>query len=426
MSIYDSLLADIEIPKFVKVRQDMPDMHIDSVESGVRDALLRPGTLDRIRPGDSVCIAVGSRDVANIARITRAVCDSVKSVGAVPFIIPAMGSHGGAIAEGQRGILAGYGVTEETMGVEIRAAMDTVIIGKTPSGLDVHLDKYADAADYIIPIGRIKPHTDFRGKVESGLCKMMVIGMGKQQGAYICHKFGFSNMAENVIAIAEVIIAKKPNMFAVGLIENSFHQTYKIVTVPSEKVLAEEPGLLIEAKKMTGRIPFERVDALFVNQIGKDISGAGMDTNVVGRSAVLGISKPFFQSIAVLDLTDKSHHNFGGLGYADVTTQRLYDKIDFEQTYPNGITCALAAGMKIPAVMPNDRLAFKFCLRMTTDIDLEKGLRVVWIKDTLSLWEFYISESLIEDAKKTTSLTILSEPRSAVFDRDGNIADHFF
>ena len=340
MNIFDQLLADNQIPIFVRVCHEMDHSHIDDIEGAVAQAMRREGTLDRIKPGDSVCITAGSRDVANIARIIRAICDQVKSVGAHPFIIPAMGSHAGAKAEGQRGIIEGYGVTEEAMGAPIRASMDTEVIAHSRSGLEIHLDKFANAADFLIPVGRIKAHTDFRGEVESGICKMLVIGMGKQHGAYQCHKLGFKSMAANVKEFAGAIIEKKPNMFAIGLIENAYHQTCRIEAIPAGRILEEEPPLLEYAKSRMAKVPFDQADILFVDETGKHISGAGMDPNVTGRSPVLGISRPFFQRIAVFDLTDKSHGNFGGLGSADVTTQRLYRKIDFEQTYPNGITAA--------------------------------------------------------------------------------------
>ncbi|MDD5017883.1 MAG: lactate racemase domain-containing protein [Eubacteriales bacterium] len=422
MSILENLLADIIIPRFIEVNYKMDSSHIKDVRGSVLYALQRKGTLDAIRPGQSVCIAVGSREIANISTVTRCVCDAVKSVGAHPFIIPAMGSHGGATAEGQREILAGYNITEETMGVPIRASMDTVKIGESVSYIDVRLDCCADGADYIIPIGRIKPHTDFRGKIESGLCKMMVIGMGKQYGAFMCHKLGFKNMAKNLIEFASVVIEKKPNMFSVGIIENAYHQTYKIVAVPANRVITEEPGLLLEAKEKIARLPFDHVDVLLIDQIGKDISGAGMDPNVTGRSPILGVSRPFFQSIAVFDLTDKSHHNFVGLGSADVTTRRVFNKMDFEKTYSNAITSAEPIGVKIPAVMPNDRTAIKFALHMATDAD-PHAQRVVWIHDTLSLTKFYISEALFAEVNNIPSIIVTDEsPSSIEFDEDGNVS----
>ncbi len=420
MNLMDQLLADIVIPRFAKVRYEMDGSHIEDVEGAVRKALQREGTLDRIRPGDQVCITSGSREVVNVARITRAVCDLVKEAGGRPFIIPAMGSHGGADAEGQRGILAGYGVTEEAMGVPILSSMETEVIGYAPDGQEVHMDKYANGADFIIPIGRVKAHTDFRGPVESGICKMLVIGMGKQHGAYQCHKMGFPNMAKNVMAFAKVMIEKKPNMFAIGLVENAYHQTCRIEAVPADRILAEEPKLLLYAKERMGRIPFGKADILLVDEAGKNISGAGMDPNVTGRSPLLPTEPPYFQRIAVFDLTDCSHGNIGGVGNADVTTMRLYQKIDLEQTYANGITSAVPESVKIPVVMPAERTAIKFAMRTAAETDWEAGCRIVWIKNTLSLSEFYISEALLKDAESIPGMTVESDLVEPQFDAEGN------
>ena len=230
-------------------------------------------------------------------------------------------------------------------------------------------------------------------------------------------------MAANVKEFAGAIIEKKPNMFAIGLIENAYHQTCRIEAIPAGRILAEEPPLLEYAKSRMAKVPFDQADILFVDETGKDISGAGMDPNVTGRSPVLGISRPFFQRIAVFDLTDKSHGNFGGLGSADVTTQRLYRKIDFEQTYPNGITAAEPLAVRLPAVMPSDRTAMQFALRTATDCDWEKGPRIVWLKNTLSLSEFYISEALIPDAEALDNVTIVSEPMEVIFDEEGNVKE---
>ena len=252
---------------------------------------------------------------------------------------------------------------------------------------------------------------------------MLVIGMGKQHGAYQCHKLGFKSMAANVKEFAGAIIEKKPNMFAIGLIENAYHQTCRIEAIPAGRILEEEPPLLDYAKSRMAKIPFDQADILFVDETGKDISGAGMDPNVTGRSPVLGISRPFFQRIAVFDLTDKSHGNFGGLGSADVTTQRLYRKIDFEQTYPNGITAAEPLAVRLPVIMPSDRTAMQFALRTATDCDWSKGPRIVWLKNTLSLSEFYISEALIPDAEALDNVTVVSEPMDVIFDEEGNVKE---
>lgn len=419
MNIFDQLLADNQIPKFVRVRHEMDRGHIDDIEGAVAQAMQREGTLDRIKPGDSVCITAGSRDVANIARVIRAICDQVKSVGAHPFIIPAMGSHAGAKAEGQRGIIEGYGVTEEAMGAPIRATMDTEVIAHSKSGLEIHLDKYANAADFLIPVGRIKAHTDFRGEVESGICKMLVIGMGKQHGAYQCHKLGFKSMAANVKEFAGAIIEKKPNMFAIGLIENAYHQTCRIEAIPAGRILEEEPPLLDYAKSRMAKIPFDQADILFVDETGKDISGAGMDPNVTGRSAQNGISRPFAERIVARDLTDEAHHNATGMGNADVTTRRLFDKIDMEQTYPNSLTSRDINGFRIPIVMENDDLAIRFALHTITGANAESGYRAMWIRDTNHVQTFYVTERLLADTAAMPWLRTDGVALRPVFGADG-------
>lgn len=419
MNIFDQLLADNQIPKFVRVRHEMDHSHIDDIEGAVAQAMRREGTLDRIKPGDSVCITAGSRDVANIARIIRAICDQVKSVGAHPFIIPAMGSHAGAKAEGQRGIIEGYGVTEEAMGAPIRASMDTEVIAHSKSGLEIHLDKFANAADFLIPVGRIKAHTDFRGEVESGICKMLVIGMGKQHGAYQCHKLGFKSMAANVKEFAGAIIEKKPNMFAIGLIENAYHQTCRIEAIPAGRILAEEPPLLEYAKSRMAKVPFDQADILFVDETGKDISGAGMDPNVTGRSAQNGISRPFAERIVARDLTDEAHHNATGMGNADVTTRRLFDKIDMEQTYPNSLTSRDINGFRIPIVMENDDLAIRFALHTITGANAASGYRAMWIRDTNHVQTFYVTERLLADTAAMPWLRTDGVALRPVFGADG-------
>jgi len=420
MNIFENLLSDVEIPRFVKVYQDLDSSMIEDIDAAVGKALERKGTLDIIKPGDTVCLTCGSREVANVAKVLRSLCDRIKAVGGKPFIIPAMGSHAGADADGQKAICAGYGVTEETMGVPVKSCMDTDVIGYTDDGQEVHMDHFANEADIIIPVGRIKAHTDFHGPVESGICKMLVIGIGKQHGAYSCHRQGFGHMAENVLKFSSVILEKKKNIFAVGLMENAFHNTYRIEAIPEDRIMEEEPVLLLDSKAHLAKVPFNKADVLICNEGGKNISGSGMDPNVTGRSPCTGVIAPFFERIAVLDLTDISHGNFAGLGNAEITTQRLYRKINFEQTYPNSITAAEPISCRLPIVMPNDRTAIKMAIRTAVEIDWKKGPRVVWLKNTLSLKEFYVSEALLEDVKMLDHVTAAGECFDVPFDDEGN------
>lgn len=424
MSIFEALLQHDHVPNFYRVENTRSAPKLEDVAAETRRVMQESGTLEQLKPGQSVCIAAGSREIANIALIVRTVCEVVREHGAEPFIIPAMGSHAGAQAEGQKKILADFGITEEYTGAPIRSSMETVQVGVTkPHGFPARIDRYAAEADWIIPIGRIKPHTDIRGPIQSGILKMIVIGMGKQFGADICHAEGFPSMSQNIVEIGLEIIANTNILCGMASMENGYHETYRVVAVAPDKILETEKELLPDAAAQLFGIPYEKLDLLIVDWIGKNISGAGMDPNVTGRSPVLGISRPFFQRIAVFDLTDKSHGNFGGLGSADVTTQRLYRKIDFEQTYPNGITAAEPLAVRLPAVMPSDRTAMQFALRTATDCDWEKGPRIVWLKNTLSLSEFYISEALIPDAEALDNVTIVSEPMEVIFDEEGNVKE---
>lgn len=421
--IFDQLLEETKVPGMVKVKYDIERGTVtgDRIPGIIRESLESQHLLERIEAGKTVALTCGSREICNIDIVIRSVIELVKEKGADPFIFPAMGSHGGANAAGQREILAGYGVTEETMGVPIRATMDTVVLGKSPKGLEVHFDKYAYEADYVIPIGRVKPHTDFRGKIESGLMKMLTIGCGKQHGANICHTLGFPMMSENVTEIARVILGNRNIPFGIAIVEDAFHGTYKIQAIPGEKIEEEEKKLLIEAKSLVPGIPFDKVDVLVLDEIGKDVSGAGMDPNVTGRSSMLGRWKPFIERIVVLDLSEKSHHNGCGIGGADITTQRFFEKMDFPTSYPNGITSHDPCSMRIPPVMPNDVCAVKMALQTCMDNDRSMDYRVVWMKNTLHVESFWISEALVEEARKNPALSIESEPTEVPFNENGNV-----
>lgn len=423
MNIFEQLFEEVEIPDLIPVKFHLPVGTIQrkDIKDIIEKSLMDRALLDRIKEGQKVAVAVGSREIPHMDAIAKSVVDLIKEQGAEPFIFPAMGSHGGATAEGQREILRGFGITEETMGVPIKSSMETVRISTTPDGLPVHIDKNANAADCIVPIGRVKPHADFRGKIESGLMKMLTIGCGKQYGANLCHSLGMENMSKNVTAVAKEIIANKNIPFGISIMEDALHALYKLTAVPGEKIEEEEPALLVEAKSMIPGIPFEKVDVLILEEIGKDCSGAGMDPNVTGRSQSLGIWKPFIERIAILNLSEKSHNNGAGVGGGDVTTRRFLDKMNFDITYPNGITSHDLQGIKIPAVMPNDRTAIKMALETCIHADSPLGYRMVWMKNTLHLDSFYISSALVEEAKKNPDIEIVGEPIKVVFDENGNI-----
>ncbi len=421
--IIDQLLDPIEIPKMVKVKQKFNDQKIDKVIEVIREKIIQSSLLQRIKPGQSVAITGGSRGITKLPEILKEIIDAVKEVGADPFIVPAMGSHGGATAAGQKDLLKGMGISEETVGAPIKAAMDVVKIGQSDNGLSVYLDKYAYQADAIVLVNRIKPHVAFRGKYESGLIKMITIGLGKQQGADICHNRGFGKMAENIPSIAHTTLQKANIIFGVGIIENAYDQPQKVVILPAEEIEAKEPQLLKEAKASTAELLFHNFDALIMDEIGKDISGSGLDTNVVGRYHTPFADDgtgPNIRKMGILNLTDKSYGNANGVGIVDYTTQRVFNKMDFEQTYANSLTSTVADSIKVPMVLKNDRQVFQACIKCC-NITNKKEARIVRIKSTLDLDEIEISETLLEEAKNNPRIEILSEAYDLPFDKDGNL-----
>lgn len=420
MSIFEALLQHDHVPNFYRVENTRSAPKLEDVAAETRRVMQESGTLEQLKPGQSVCIAAGSREIANIALIVRTVCEVVREHGAEPFIIPAMGSHAGAQAEGQKKILADFGITEEYTGAPIRSSMETVQVGVTkPHGFPARIDRYAAEAEWIIPIGRIKPHTDIRGPIQSGILKMIVIGMGKQFGADICHAEGFPSMSQNIVEIGLEIIANTNILCGMASMENGYHETYRVVAVAPDKILETEKELLPDAAAQLFGIPYEKLDLLIVDWIGKNISGAGMDPNVTGRSAQNGISRPFAERIVARDLTDEAHHNATGMGNADVTTRRLFDKIDMEQTYPNSLTSRDINGFRIPIVMENDNLAIRFALHTITGANAKSGYRAMWIRDTNHVQTFYVTERLLADTAAMPWLRTDGVALRPVFGADG-------
>lgn len=420
-NVVTRLASATELPKMVKVKQLLDHSHIDPAD--IPDLVMREmePMRSRIRPGMSVAITCGSRGVCNIAIITRAIADFVKSCGGQPFVFPAMGSHGGATAEGQREILRGYGVTEEFLGCPIQATMDVVQVGTTEEGMPVFVDRYAYNADGIILCGRVKAHTAFRGPYESGILKMSVIGLGKQHGAEHVHQDGFSDLGRLLPMIARVVFDKTNILGAVAVAENAFDQTCILEGLLKEEIFEKEPDILRRSKERLGRIFFDDIDVLVVDRLGKDISGDGMDPNITGRYAVPYMkSDKKIQHIAVLDLTEETHGNCNGLGLADVTTRRLVEKIDVDCTYPNVVTSTVLCTPKIPLFAHSDRACIQIALKTCNYIDRDHP-RVVHIKDTMRLEEIEISQAMLEEAQTNEHVQVLSEPQDWPFDEEGNL-----
>lgn len=423
MEVLRQLLTDIPVPQMVRIRQKFDGVRIDRPAETLAELLkTQPDAMEHIKPGQQVAIAVGSRGVANIADFTRVTIDAIKSAGAHPFIVPCMGSHGGATAEGQIEVLNHLGVTEEAMGAPIRSSMEVIKLDELPNGLPVYCDKIASEADAIVVINRVKPHTAFRGDIESGIMKMIAIGLGKQKGAEACHQLGFKYMAENVPKMARIMLEKLPIAFSVALVENAYDETCRIEILPSRDVEEREKQLLVEAKNRLPKILFDQIDVLVIDYIGKNISGDGMDPNVTGRYPTpYAHGGPDVTKMVVLDLTPETKGNANGVGTADFTTQRLVDKTDWPATYANGLTSTVCAPTKQATTLENDLYAIKAAVKTCNILDYTK-CKLVRIKDTLHLGEIEISVNLLEEAKNHPDIEILTEPYDWTFDSEGNLS----
>jgi hypothetical protein len=422
--VVSQLCAETELPKMIKVRQNFDRDRIDpdKIPGAVFAELSRPALGEYIKSGKRIAITCGSRGVDNIAIIIRSIAEFVTSKGGKPFVIPAMGSHGGATAEGQRALIEGYGVTEDFIGCPIVSSMETVEIGVSDEGHHVRLDRNAAESDGIIVAGRIKPHTDFHGTHESGLMKMMTIGLGKRDGADVCHEAGFGHMARMVPLFGRCIIKNAPIVVGLGILENAYGRTCKLAALRPDEIYEKEPALLEEARAHLPLIAFNETDVLIVDRIGKDISGDGMDPNVTGATPC----SPFVsggiksQRIVVLDLTPASHGAAIGMGVAHTITRRLFDKIDYEATYINGITARALEFVRIPCILDNDREAIQLALRTCVGID-RKNPRIVRIADSLHTETIWISEAMKKDAEKNPKVSILGASEAWPFNGEGNL-----
>jgi len=421
VGILEELLKDVPIPKVAKVRQVFDSEKLEDPEGELRLQLGLDKFKGKIEPGAKVAIAVGSRGINKIAELTAVTVSFLKEQGAEPFIVPAMGSHGGATAEGQKEVLAHLGITEESVGCRILSSMDVVQVGELPNGLPVYVDKFAYEADGIVVINRVKPHTAFRGKVESGIMKMISIGLGKQKGAEATHQLGFKHMAEYVPMMANVILNKLPFLFAVATVENAYDQVAKVEVLLPEEIEEREPELLKLAKSLMPKLYFNQLDVLVIDEIGKNISGDGMDPNITGRYPTpYAWGGPEVTKMVVLDLTKDSKGNANGVGTADFTTKRLADKMDFAATYANGLTSTVVGPTHLSTVLPSDKLAIQAAIKTSNILDFTK-VRMVRIKNTLKLGEIEVSEALLEEVQKEPNLELVSELYELSFDEEGNL-----
>lgn len=419
------LLSGVPIPKMFRARQDFPREYISpsDIPAKISAELSRSPFTDKIRPGMNIAITAGSRGIANVAVITRSVADFVKSRGAIPFIVPAMGSHGGATPQGQLDILAGYGITPSTMGCEIRSSMEVVHLGLSDTGQNVYIDRNAFEADGIIVSCRLKPHNAFRGKYESGPCKMMAVGLGKQKGAEQVHGAGMAHIAENIPSIARVIIDKAPILFALPCIENAYDETCRIEAVDAPDIMTREPELLKLAFSLMPRIIAGECDVLIVDETGKNYSGTGVDPNITGTfSTEYATGGVKVQRTCFLRLSAESHGNALGVGLASVITKHFYEAIDPEMMYPNCITSTVLASARIPCVVATDKEAIQMCIRTCNGIDCEH-VRVIRIPNSLHIGHIMMSGEYYRDvmAGKWPGLTAESEPEELAFDEEGTL-----
>lgn len=412
----------MEIPRLVKIRQSFNNEYISDIEAEVREQINSTGV--SFSSGASVAVAVGSRGIANIHRIVKTAVETLKEKGAEPFIVPAMGSHGGATAEGQAAVLESYGITEETVGVPVKSSMQTV---ELPQGLlktRVFMDKYAYEADGIVVINRIKVHTDFHGTTESGLLKMCVIGLGKHKQALELHNYGVYGLKELVPATAREVLKSGKITMGIGIVENAYDQTMVIRAVLPQDMEKEEIRLLdINRRNMPG-FPVEQMDVLIIDEMGKDISGTGIDPNITGRMKIRGQQDPKIPditNIVVTDLTGASHGNALGIGLADFITKSLYDKIDFKATYENVLTSTFTERGKIPVIADTDRKAVEYSLRTCGHIETESA-RIIRIRNTLKLNEIYVSKSILEEIKGNKDIEILGTFEE-MFDSEGKLVE---
>ena len=408
----------------VRVKQKFNTNPIQDIPKAIRSEFAKIKPQEQIAPEKSVAISAGSRGIANLATILAEIVSELKKIGATPFIVPAMGSHGGATGEGQKKIIQHYGITEDAMGAPIKSSMEVVDIGTTADGVPVLLDRNAAQADHIIVVNRIKPHTDFKGEIESGLMKMMAIGLGKQKAADHYHnvfmRLGYYHV---LTSVAREIIRNCPIAFGFAVVENQRDETEIIQAIPANRIEETERELLIKAKALLPRIPFDPIDILIVDEMGKGISGAGMDPNVVARTVIpyhQVPARPKITRIFVRDLSAGSEGNATGIGNADFTTRQLVEKIDRHATYMNAITSSCPEAVRIPPYYDNDREVIEAALKTIGDIAPENA-RIVRIANTLKLEEMMISEAMLTDTEQMDDLAIIGSVDTMKFDAHGNL-----
>jgi hypothetical protein len=412
-------------PKIFRLRQTFDAVRVEDGPAEVHVQLARLDLAKKVRPGQSVAITAGSRGIANIAAITRAIAEHLKELGAKPFIVPAMGSHGGGTAVGQRRLIESYGITEEYVGCPIRSSVETVAIASQSLSFPLQFDRLAFEADHVVVCNRIKPHTGFAGPIESGLLKMLTIGLGNAEGARVYHRAMLDMGFDRVVrAAAAEVLAQCRVLAGVAILENAYDQTARIEAVPPEQFEARETELLALAKRWLPRLPFAEVDVLLIDRIGKDISGTGLDPNVVGRKfndhRAVDDEFPKVKRIAVRGLTPQSHGNAIGIGMVEFCRSQLLAEIDVAATRLNVLTSGHVSAAMTPLDYPTDREMLAAALG-TIGLTPPPQAKLLWIPDTLHLAEVECSTAYLSEARERPDLEILSDPRDLPFDEAGNL-----
>ncbi|MFI4875903.1 MAG: lactate racemase domain-containing protein [Blastopirellula sp. JB062] len=413
----------MQFPKLFRLRQTFPRPRVADVVGEVDRQLSSLELGGKVKPGETVAITAGSRGIANIKEIIKAIVDHLKGIGAKPFIVPAMGSHGGGTAEGQVGVLASYGITPEYCGCEIRASMETIVVCQAKEGFPVHFDKHASQADHVIVCGRVKAHTDFTGEIQSGLMKMMLIGLGKHNGAKIYHRAIMDNSFTQIVqSVAREVLSQCNILCGLAIIENGYDETGHIIGVPADQIEHREKELLRLANSLLPKLPFEEADVLIVDEIGKNISGAGMDTNIVGRKyndhAATGDETPRVKRIVLRGLTEETHGNASGIGMCEFCLTRLVDQMDRNITNINSITSGHVTAAMIPIHYETDREILENAL-VTIGLRPPHEARVMWIPHTLAIDEVVCSESYFAEAQTRDDLEVLCQPQEIPLDAAG-------
>ena len=399
------------LPRMHRVRQQFDHHRLEDVSGAVREQLEKPEIRELVKPGARVAVAVGSRGIRDLYCIVETVVRALEHMGARPFIVSAMGSHGGGTQEGQRQVLAGYGITEENLNVPVVTAVDTVLLGHSESGRPIWFDRTAFESDLVVPINRIKLHTDFVGPLQSGLCKMLVIGLGNHKGCSAVHEEDPQNFAQIIEETARVILEKAPIGFGVAILENAYDQTSQVEAVPARKLIAREKELVLQARRNMPCILLPRADVIVCQEIGKDISGAGFDPNILGRSSVLKtfvLPIPAYQKLVLTRVTPASHGNGIGIGLFDVVTRQAVDQVDLETTYANAIACNCLGDASIPCVVEDEQTAVRVALKCCRGIDRDRP-KIIRIQNTLHLEYIEVSDALLADVEADPRLSLVEQ-----------------